>query len=129
VSERLPPDVRRAEILSSMQQTGGDAERAAEAIGISVTNFYARARRLGIDVRLLRSQIRAGLVTAPAIDRDDDGAAADAIATDVLIARAYADAAAMALQVLALQAELEQRDAIIATLTRELEARVYASAA
>ncbi len=112
----MTPTVSADEIVAAMTATQGNVARAADRLCVTTSNLRGHAYRRGVDLTALRQQCRAmDVPSAP-----DTG---DALpSTYPVLAAALVDMAAMGVAMQETQAELEQRDRIIATLTRELEA-------
>jgi hypothetical protein len=106
--------------LAALVEHRGNAKAVAAELGMKVETVWQVARRAGMSVKAL--QYGRAIPEAPATVGVAGGG--DALpSSQPVLAAARVDMASMGMEVLRLQAELDQSNRIIAILTRELEAR------
>jgi hypothetical protein len=98
--------------IEALKAHGGDVAAVAAALGMKPASVYQVVRREGASVKDFRYPSLSPALKGDALP-----------STGPVLAAALVDMASMGMEVLRLQAELEQSNRIIAILTRELKAR------
>jgi hypothetical protein len=111
------------EIRGAMEATHGNVTHAAARLNTSRVNFIGHAARKGINVSVLRNQLRAQMFEAkpvlaePVRERGDQLPSARAVVAEALV-----DVSCAAMEIIRLQNELDDANRIIASLTASLQA-------